>query len=127
VSLLKGGLMKKILVVDDEKGLRETVVVALQDRGFETIEADNGAAALDLARAHRPDLIITDVMMDNGNGFLLRELLLEDPKTASIPMILMSGAAQKAGAWESDTDIEYLAKPFSNAQILSAVERKLKH
>lgn len=112
-------------MVDDEKGLRETVVVALQDRGFKTIEADNGAAALDLARVHRPDLIITDVMMDNGNGFLLRELLLEDPKTASIPMILMSGAAQKAGAWESDPDVEYLLKPFRAAQLLSAVEKQI--
>jgi len=117
--------MKKILVVDDEKGLRETVVVALQDRGFETIEADNGAAAFDLARAHRPNLIITDVMMDNGNGFLLRELLLEDPKTSSIPIILMTGAAQQAGAWESDPDVEYLSKPFPVTDLLAAVEKQI--
>ena len=117
--------MKKILVVDDEKGLRETVVMALQNQGFEAIEADNGAAALDLARAHRPDLIISDVMMDNGNGFLLRELLLGDPETASIPIIFMSGAAQEAGAWESDPDVEYLPKPFRAAQLLSAVEKQI--
>jgi len=117
--------MKKILVVDDEKGLRDSVIAALQDQGFETIEADNGATGLDLARSHRPDLIISDVMMDNGNGFFLRELLLEDPKTASIPLILMTGQAQRAGAWESDPDVEYLTKPFKVEQLLAAVERKI--
>lgn len=100
--------------------------MALKSEGYETLEADNGAAAFDLARVRHPHLIISDVMMDNGSGFLLRELLRDDPETTSIPMILMTGYAQKAGAWEADPDLEYLAKPFNVPTLLAAVRRKLK-
>ena len=117
--------MKTILVVDDEDDLRVLVAKTLKSRGFETIEADNGATAFDLAKKHMPDLIVSDVMMDSGNGFMLQELLRDDPKTASIPLILMSGLAQKAGAWGSDPDVEYLEKPFSDSILLNAVGRKI--
>ena len=117
--------MRKILVVDDETEIRRIVLAILQEKGFEIISADNGATALDLAKTHRPDLIISDVMMDNGNGFMLQALLLEDPKTAAIPLILMTGQAQRAGAWESDPEVKYLEKPFSANELLSAVEKQI--
>ncbi len=118
--------MKKILVVDDEIGIRTAIVVALQDEGYEMVEADNGTLAFDIARTEMPDVIISDVMMDNGNGFLLRELLKEDGRTAGIPMILMTGAANGAGAWRSDPDVEYLLKPFGTQKLMSAVRKALK-
>jgi len=117
--------MKTILVIDDEDDLRAMVVKALKEEGFETIEADNGSSALTLAKNRRPDLIISDVIMDSGSGFMLEELLREDPETASIPLILMSGHAKHVGAWESDPEIGYLAKPFGLLELLAAVARKL--
>lgn len=117
--------MRKILIADDEKDMRAMVVGVLKGRGFETIEADDGAAALDLAVRHRPDLIISDVMMDCISGFMLRELLRDYIQTAAIPLILMSGRAQGAGAWESDPEVEYLPKPFTASELLAAVDRKL--
>ncbi len=117
--------MTKILVVDDEDDFRAGLVAALSGYKYVTLEASNGADALDLAIEHKPDLIISDVMMDSGSGFMLRELLREDTRTATIPLILMTGVAQKAGAWQSDPEIEYLAKPFSVSELLSAVKRKL--
>lgn len=115
--------MKKILVVDDETYVRTAVALVLNDKGFETLEADNGASAYDLAVTERPDLIISDVMMDNGNGFLLSELLRKEERTAEIPIILMTGAAQGAGAWDTDSTIRYLQKPFAADVLMAAVEQ----
>lgn len=80
--------MKRILLVDDEPSFREAIAAFLESREFDIIEADNGASALEVAKTQHPDLIITDIVMDNGNGFLLKELLKEDRVTASIPVIL---------------------------------------
>jgi CheY-like chemotaxis protein len=66
-------------------------------------------------------------MMANMNGFMLRELLKQEQLTARIPMILMTGLAKDAGAWESDPSVEYLSKPFKIAELLSLVNRKLEH
>ncbi|HLE33008.1 MAG TPA: response regulator [Bacteroidota bacterium] len=118
--------MKRILVVDDEDQIRESIRGALEPLEYEIIEADNGTTALDLAKSQKPHLIISDVVMDSGSGFLLRELLREDEETSMIPLILMTGNAQGVGAWKSDPDIEYLEKPFSIADLVSAVERSFK-
>lgn len=117
--------MKKILVVDDEDDLRAMIAKALQREGFETLEADNGSSALTLAKNHKPDLIISDVVMDSGSGFMLQELLRGDTDTAAIPLILMTGQAKHVGAWESDYEVGYLSKPFGVLELLAAVARKL--
>ena len=122
----KGGSMKRILVVDDEENIREAVRFVLQDEGCEVLEAENGAEAVRIIAEKRPDMIVSDVMMDSGNGFMLREILLENPATASIPVVLMTGAAQGAGAWSSDPSIGYLAKPFTAAELVEVVRDGLK-
>ncbi len=115
----------KILVVDDEQDMRDMVSRILRDLQFQILEAEDGTSALDLALKHRPDLIISDVMMDCGSGFMLDELLQQDATTAAIPLILMSGRAIGAGAWESDPRLGYLEKPFSAAELISAILQKL--
>jgi len=117
--------VKKILVVDDERDVRTMVVNVLRLQGYETIETDNGIDALDLIKKHTPQLIISDVMMGNMNGFMLREILQREPLTARIPMILMSGLSTEAGAWKSDPDVEYISKPFKIPDLLLLVERSL--
>jgi CheY-like chemotaxis protein len=117
--------MKTILIVDDDDSFRSMVVTMLQREGYATMEEDSGFNAFVLANTQMPDLIISDVMMYSGSGFMLREFLTQQERTASIPMILMTGAAQNAGAWESEPAIDYLLKPFSDAELLAAVKRKL--
>ena len=121
----KESAMKKILVVDDEDTFREMVVVILKKEGFETMEADNGISAFEMAKAHIPNLIISDVMMYSGSGFILREFLKREARTANIPLILMSGKAQVAGAWGSAPEVEYLQKPFNHDELMAAVNLKL--
>ena len=89
--------MKKILVIDDEEWLREMVQMALRQRGYEVIEAGDGAAGIDRARKELPDLILCDVNMDKVDGYLTLSSLREQPATASIPFILMTGLADNAG------------------------------
>jgi CheY-like chemotaxis protein len=117
--------MAKILVVDDESSIRNMITAVLRSKGHEPIEADNGVTALDLIKSHSPQLIISDVMMANLNGFMLREILQQDQLTARIPMIMMTGLAKDAGAWESDPSVEYLSKPFKISDLMSLVNSKL--
>ncbi|MFA6456625.1 MAG: response regulator [Bacteroidota bacterium] len=104
--------MKTLLVVDDDEGIRTMISTVFKREGYGILEADNGADAVDIANTQRPDLIICDVMMENMNGFMVREILKDNPDTAKIPMIMMTGMATSAGAWEADKQVEYLKKPF---------------
>ena len=120
--------MKKILVIDDEQYLREMVRMALRHKGFDVVEAENGAAGIDTAQKELPDLILCDVNMDKMNGYLTLSSLRDQPATASIPFILMTGRADNAGmrhGMELGAD-DYLAKPFTLEELHAAVEARLK-
>lgn len=117
--------MAKILVVDDQDDLRTMMLKALEGEGHQTIEADNGLSALTLAKNYRPDLIISDVVMDSGSGFMLGEWLRDDPDTTEIPLILITGLAKEAGAWKSDPSVVYITKPFGIRELVSTVTRTL--
>jgi DNA-binding response OmpR family regulator len=118
--------MKTILIVDDEEDIRNILRVTLLADGFSVLEAENGEIALGLAREKIPDLIISDVMMENVNGFMLFEFLREDTSTEKIPIILVTGKAQSAGAWETEPGVAYLQKPLAPDELLAAVRRMLK-
>jgi len=77
--------MKKILVIDDEEWLREMMQLALRQRGFQVIEAENGATGIERARKELPDLILCDVNMEKVDGYLTLSSLRSEPTTASIP------------------------------------------
>ena len=117
--------MKTILVVDDDKELRTMMRFVLAQNSFNVVEADNGTTALSLATEVQPDLVISDVKMDNVNGFMLCEMLRKEPATSSIPIILMTGTAFVAGAWGADDSIGYLEKPVSMADLLKAINERV--
>src|SRR3989475_12108574 len=120
--------MKRILVIDDEEWLREMVQMALNQKGYEVVEAPNGAAGVEVARKQLPDLILCDVNMDKMDGYLTLSSLRNEPATASIPFILMTGLADQAGmrhGMELGAD-DYLPKPFAIDALYAAVEARLK-
>jgi CheY-like chemotaxis protein len=120
-------MAKTVLVVDDEEAIRKSVGFALYvNRGFEIVEAEDGLVGLDLAKSRKPDLIISDVIMDNMNGFMMLESLRQDPETTKIPVIMMTSFATNAGAWKSGAAIEYLEKGFSVEDLLAVVDNILK-
>ena len=120
--------MKKILVIDDEEWLREMVHVALRQKGYEVVEAENGAKGIEVARKELPDLILCDVNMERVDGYLTLQSLRSEPATASIPFILMTGLANNAGmrhGMELGAD-DYLPKPFTIDAMYAAVAARLK-
>jgi two-component system, sensor histidine kinase and response regulator len=120
--------MKKILVIDDEEWLREMMQLALRQRGFDVVEAENGAVGIEKARKELPDLILCDVNMEKVDGYLTLSSLRAEPTTASIPFILMTGLADQAGmrhGMELGAD-DYLPKPFTIDALYAAVEARLK-
>ncbi len=117
--------MAKILVVDDEASIHNMISMVLTSQGHTVLEADNGVTALDMIKTQFPQLIISDVMMSNMNGFMLREILQQDPLTARIPMIMMTGNSKTAGAWQSDPEIDYLAKPLTVPELTALVKQRL--
>jgi len=64
--------------------------------------------------------------MDNMNGFMMVEELQQNPETAGIPVIMMTGAASAAGAWNAGVAVEYLEKPFTVAKLLEVIGSILK-
>src|SRR6266436_9907750 len=120
--------MNKILVIDDEEWLREMVNLALSQKGYEVVEAENGAKGIDLACKELPDLILCDVNMEKMDGYRTLSSLRNEPSTASIPFILMTGLADNAGmrqGMELGAD-DYLPKPFTIDALYAAVEARLK-
>src|SRR6266571_2869199 len=120
--------MKKILVIDDEAWLREMVQMALRQRDYEVIEAENGAVGLEKARKDLPDLILCDVNMGKMDGYATLSSLRNEATTATIPFILMTGLADNAGmrhGMELGAD-DYLPKPFTIDALYAAVEARLK-
>ena len=119
--------MNKILVIDDEEWLREMIYLALKQKGFEVIEAVNGADGIEKARKELPDLILCDVNMEKVDGYLTLSSLRTEAPTASIPFILMTGLADNAGmrhGMELGAD-DYLPKPFTTDALYAAVNARL--
>lgn len=110
----------RVLVIDDEADLRETLADLLEEEGFSTEQAANGVQALALLRAEapRPDVILLDLMMPEMSGWQFRDEQLADPELASIPVVVMS-AVDASGV---DADVK-LKKPFDVRHLLSSVER----
>jgi two-component system sensor histidine kinase/response regulator len=120
--------MKKILVIDDETWLREMVHMALAQKGYDVVEAENGAVGIEAARKVLPDLILCDVNMEKVDGYLTLSSLRNEPATAAIPFILMTGLADHAGmrhGMELGAD-DYLPKPFTIDGLYAAVDARLK-
>jgi two-component system sensor histidine kinase/response regulator len=120
--------MKRILIIDDEEWLREMVHMALAQKGFDVIEAENGAVGIEKARKELPDLILCDVNMEKVDGYLTLSSLRSEPTTTAIPFILMTGLADNAGmrhGMELGAD-DYLPKPFSIEALYAAVDTRLK-
>ncbi len=117
--------MFRALVVDDSRVIRELIAVNLELEGFEVTTAGDGERALELAAEFRPDVITLDVMMPRLNGFETVTRLRQDPRTAGIPVVMVTGRAQTADRERGDeVGVEaYLTKPFEPAELVDVVSR----
>lgn len=116
-----------ILVVDDDKALRETIKAALQTAGLSVRVAHNGKHCLESVAAERPDVIVLDVAMPVMDGFRTLRELRGDPKTNLLPVVMLTGNPGDPGElaeWMGEID-RYLAKPCDIARLVSVVKELL--
>lgn len=111
----------RVLVVEDDNDLRESICAVLQDAGYSSRSAENGEVALEQARAERPCVILLDLMMPIMNGWEFRSEQLRDPKLSSIPVIIMS-ADGRAGEKARTLHADYLRKPITLDALLHLVD-----
>ncbi|HEX8113120.1 MAG TPA: response regulator [Kofleriaceae bacterium] len=110
-----------VLVVEDDLDIREVMRMVLEASGYQVLEAGDGAEALEVARAHRPRIILLDLMMPGMDGFQFRESQLQDPAIASIPVVIVSGGGavpQKAAELGA---AGYLVKPTDVQRLLAVM------
>ena len=118
---------RRVLVVDDDDDVREVTSFSLElIGGYEVIDADRGATAIELARSHRPDLVLLDVMMPGMDGPATFRALRADPATADIPVVLLTAKAQVGlDRDEADALAGVISKPFDPRGLVETIDRIL--
>lgn len=119
--------MRKLMIADDEAGIRSLVRMTLDTGDYEIIEAADGDEALALAREHRPELMLLDAMMPKRSGFDVCRELKEDPETNATTIVMLTARAQEADR-ERGTAAgadDYFTKPFSPLALLDKVAEVL--
>jgi DNA-binding response OmpR family regulator len=110
---------RRVLFADDDPGMRAIVYINLEAEGFDVTVVDDGEAALTEVDRSLPDLIVLDVMMPGRDGFDVLEQLKARPRTAEIPVVLLTAKAADADVWEgwkSGADY-YMTKPFDPGEL----------
>ena len=119
--------MARILIVEDEANIIKLISIRLERLGHRISSADNGVAALELAREITPDLILLDVMIPLLNGFQVLQQLKADPATALIPVLMLTARGHErdiVAGLEGGAD-DYIVKPFSFPELISRVSSAL--
>jgi CheY-like chemotaxis protein len=117
-----------ILIVDDQLDNREMLSALLAPEGYRTLTAAGGMEAMDLIAAEHPQLILLDVSMPDMDGYAVASLLKADPKTASIPIVMVTAhtgrGARVVGLHTGAED--YLTKPVDAPELLLKVRNLLR-
>jgi len=117
----------RVLVADDDEDIVVLVSAVLSKAGFEVSQASDGAKALELLRTQRFRLAVLDVSMPELDGIEVLRFVRADPKTADLPVILLSARAQETDvrAGYSDGASKYVRKPFSPRELVGVVRELL--
>lgn len=114
-----------ILVVEDDETLRETIDYNLTNQGFEVVTATDGRVALEVAREHKPELILLDVMLPGIDGFEVCRILRQE---MNVPILMLTARTEEIDrvvGLEMGAD-DYITKPFSMRELMARVKATLR-
>jgi len=120
--------MKTILLIEDNKDIRENTAEILELANYKVLTAENGKIGLSLALEHKPDMIICDIMMPVLDGYGVLHVLQKNDALRHIPFIFLSAKSERADqrkGMELGAD-DYITKPFTDTELLSAMESRFK-
>ncbi len=117
--------MRKLLIVDDEDGVRSLVKMTLESSNYEILEARDGDEAMALVRHQHPDLVLLDVMLPDSSGIDICRIIKANPELAATTVVMLTAKAQGSDLEEAEAAGAdgYFTKPFSPVALLHRVER----
>jgi CheY-like chemotaxis protein len=117
--------MKTILLVDDEQPVRTLYGLVLRRNGYHVLEADSGGVALDMARKHLPDLILSDIIIPGSDGVSLLRKIRDDPDLKYRPFVLMSGSPDVVMSYKGiQAADDFLVKPIGLQELLNCIKTR---
>ena len=118
------GASGRVLVVDDNKVIRQLIRVNLELEGLEVVTAADGAECLDVVHQVQPDVVTLDVVMPRLDGLRTAARLRADPRTRNLPLAIVSACTQYEVESGLDVGVDaFLAKPFEPSELVSLVRR----
>jgi CheY-like chemotaxis protein len=120
--------MKSILVIDDNKDIRDNTAEILELAGYKVSTAENGKRGVDMAIKEKPSVIVCDIMMPELDGYGVLHLLRKNTETQNIPFIFLTAKTERSDlrkGMEMGAD-DYITKPFEDIELLNAIEIRLK-
>lgn len=119
--------MKKILVIEDEQAVRDSIVEILNSEDFYALSAENGQVGVQMADEFQPNLILCDVMMPKLDGYGVLTQVRQNIKTATIPFVFLTANADKTDFRQGMTlgADDYLTKPFTHSELLEAIAARI--
>ncbi|MCX9025333.1 MAG: response regulator [Candidatus Methanoperedens sp.] len=119
-------MQKKILVVDDEKGIVSALKISLESDNYKVFEAYTGDGAIRKAHSEVPDLILLDLMLPDMTGYEICNKLRKDPLTRSIPIIMLTGLGETGRIAGLDLGADdYITKPFDLKELKAKIRNVL--
>lgn len=124
----ENGYDATILIVDDSRTVLHSLKKILEQAGFKTLTALNGELGVELAKAHKPDLILMDLVMPGINGFQATRIIRRDEITKDIPIIIISGNEQASEKfWGTRIGASgFLPKPITREELFKSIDELLK-
>ncbi len=120
------GANRLVMIVEDDRDVRDSVREALEDHGYQTIGASQGKEALELLRssAAKPCIILLDMMMPVMDGWAFRKAQTADPAISSIPVIVLTAHSSASDTARDMGAVGFLRKPVTLQELLTAVKQE---
>jgi len=118
--------MAKILLVEDDMPTVELMELVLKPRGYEIIHTNDGSKAFKMAKEHRPELIILDMMLPQMDGYGVQMQMLEDDDTKKIPILITTSKAMMEEVFKTADNVRgFISKPFTVRELVDKIRNIL--